>query len=101
MRPRSPACPHRARSGARGAWLLARSLRRDRYSPDQEGESGAPPCGPPDAGTDAPAAIRRRPPWSRSVDLSYFHRATVFNLRVVERQLNGLVITGRFNGVIA
>src|ERR1700676_1397377 len=108
MRPRSPAGLHKATSGEHGAWLPARSLRRDRYAPDRADGSGAPPCDPPDAGTDVPAAFRSRPPRSRSVDdlhivrdLPHFYRAPVLQLRVVEGEFDGFIVTGRFNSVVA
>src|SRR5215472_16855645 len=101
MPPHSPACPHRAMSGAREAWLLARSLQRDRYAPDRAGGSGVPPCDPPGAGTNVPAAFRSRPPRSRSVHVPHFHRATVLQSWVVEGELDGFIVTGRFNSVVA
>src|SRR5579864_3343459 len=98
---RSPAGPHRARSGEPGAWLPAPSLRRDQYAPDQAHGSSEPPCDPPAAGTDAPAAIRPRPWRSRSVYLSDFHHTPVFQLRVLESELDGFIIIGRLDRVVA
>src|SRR5437870_1961417 len=97
----SPASPDRARSGEPAAWLPARPLRLDRGGPDRAAASDARRCGPPDAGTGVPAGLRSRSAHSRSVQLPDFDRAVVFQVRMVERTLDGLLITGGLDGVEA
>src|SRR5579864_9416757 len=101
---RSQARQFAARSGARAAWHPARFLPRGRGARDREGARGATTCARTDDGRGVRPGPRlsrmRRTDPSHAVQLAEFDGAAIFDLRMIERALDGLIVIRSFNQVV-